>query len=62
VVLASGSAARAYAAAGGRARAVTIGPQTSRVAESVGLAVAGEAETHDLEGLVAAVDRIASHQ
>ena len=62
VVLASGSAARAYAAAGGRARAVTIGPQTSCVAESVGLAVAGEAETHDLEGLVAAVDRIASHQ
>ena len=62
VVLASGSAARAYAAAGGRVRAVTIGPQTSRVAESVGLAVAGEAETHDLEGLVAAVDRIASHQ
>src|SRR5438552_6846135 len=62
VVLASGSAARAYAAAGERVRAVTIGPQTSRVAESVGLAVAGEAETHDLEGLVAAVDRIASHQ
>jgi len=62
VVLASGSAARAYAAAGGNARAVTIGPETSRVAESVGLAVASEAETHDLEGLVAAVDRIASHR
>ena len=32
VVLASGSAARAYAGVGGRAPAVTIGPETSRVA------------------------------
>jgi uroporphyrinogen-III synthase len=55
VVLASGSAARAYAAAGGSLPAVTIGPETSRVAESVGLAVAAEARTHDLDGLVAAV-------
>jgi uroporphyrinogen-III synthase len=55
VVLASGSAARAYAAIGGRAPAVSIGPQTTRVARSLGLQVAVEAATHDLDGLVAAV-------
>jgi uroporphyrinogen-III synthase len=55
VVLASGSAARAYAAIGGAAPAVTIGPETSRVARSVGLDVEAEAATHDLAGLVAAV-------
>jgi uroporphyrinogen-III synthase len=60
VVLASGSAARAYAAVGGRAPAISIGPQTSNVAEEAGLTVVGEAATHDLDGLVAAVDAIAS--
>ena len=55
VVLASGSAARAYAAVGGNAPAVSIGPETTRVAQSVGLSVAAEAPTHDLAGLVAAV-------
>jgi uroporphyrinogen-III synthase len=40
---------------------VTIGPQTTRVAESLGLAVVAEAETHDLDGLIAAVERVASH-
>ena len=55
VVLASGSAARAYAGVGGTAPAVTIGPETSRVARSVGLEVAAEAANHDLGGLVAAV-------
>jgi uroporphyrinogen-III synthase len=55
VVLASGSAARAYAAVGGAAPAVTIGPETSRVARSVGLTVSREAASHDLDGLVAAV-------
>ena len=55
VVLASGSAARAYAGVGGAAPAVTIGPETTRVAQSVGLEVVCEAKTHDLEGLVAAV-------
>jgi uroporphyrinogen III methyltransferase / synthase len=55
VVLASGSAARAYAGAGGRAPAVTIGPETTRVARSVGIQVAREAATRDVEGLVAAV-------
>jgi len=60
VVLASGSAARAYADIGGRAPAVSIGPQTSRVAASVGLTVVAEASTHDLDGLVAAVEALAS--
>ena len=55
VVLASGSAARAYAGIGGTAPAISIGPQTSRVARSVGLRVVAEAPTHDLDGLVAAV-------
>ncbi len=55
VVLASGSAARAYAGIGGAAPAVTIGPETTRVAVGLGLTVAAEAATHDLEGLVAAV-------
>jgi len=60
VVLASGSAARAYAWTGGRAPAVSIGPETTRVARSVGLEVALEAESHDLDGLVAAVERLAA--
>ena len=55
VVLASGSAARAYAWVGGAAPAVSIGPETTKVARSVGLEVAVEATTHDLDGLVAAV-------
>jgi uroporphyrinogen-III synthase len=55
VVLASGSAARAYAGIGGNAPAVSIGPETTRVARLVGLDVVAEAETHDLDGLVAAV-------
>jgi uroporphyrinogen III methyltransferase/synthase len=59
VVLASGSAARAYAWTGGKAPAVSIGPETSRVAESVGIDVAVEADTHDLDGLVAAVQQFA---
>jgi uroporphyrinogen III methyltransferase/synthase len=58
VVLASGSAARAYAWIGGAAPAVSIGPETSRVARSLGLSVVAEAETHDLDGLVAAVARV----
>ena len=55
VVLASGSAARAYAWIGGAVPAVTIGPETTRIARAEGLTVLGEAETHDLDGLVAAV-------
>jgi uroporphyrinogen-III synthase len=55
VVLASGSAARAYAGIGGSAPAVSIGPETSRAARAVGLEILAEARTHDLDGLVAAV-------
>jgi uroporphyrinogen III methyltransferase / synthase len=57
VVLASGSAARAYAAIGGRVPAISIGPETTRVARSVGIEVVSEAATHDLDGLVAAVSQ-----
>ena len=60
VVLASGSAARAYAWIGGKAPAVSIGPETTRVAGSVGLSVAVEAKTHDLDGLIAAVAEYAA--
>jgi uroporphyrinogen-III synthase len=60
VVVASGSAARSFAALGVDIPVVTIGPETTRVAESVGLLVVAEAETHDLDGLVAAVGSLAS--
>lgn len=55
VLLASGSAARAYAAIGGELPAVSIGAETSRVARAAGLTVAAEAPTADVDGLVAAV-------
>ena len=55
VVLASGSAARAYVAIGGTLPAVTIGPETSRAARAAGLTVQAEAASNDLDGLVAAV-------
>jgi uroporphyrinogen-III synthase len=61
VVLASGSAARSFAVLGADVPAVTIGPQTTKVAQGLGLRVAAEAETHDLDGLVGAVRRLASH-
>jgi uroporphyrinogen-III synthase len=60
VVLASGSAARAFAWLEVDIAAVSIGPQTTAVAHEVGLRVVEEAETHDLDGLVAAVERVAS--
>jgi uroporphyrinogen-III synthase len=55
VVLASASAARAWARLGLDVPAVSIGPQTTAAAESAGVPVAAEAKTHDLAGLVAAV-------
>lgn len=60
VILASGSAARAFAPLGLDVPAVSIGPQTTAVAEKLGLRVVAEAETHDLDGLVAAVASVAS--
>jgi len=55
VVLASGSAASAFAALNAHLPAVSIGPQTTRAARDAGLEVVAEARTHDLDGLVDAV-------
>jgi uroporphyrinogen-III synthase len=55
VVLASPSAARAFAAIGRRVPAVSIGPETTAAAERAGVEILREARTHDLEGLVSAV-------
>jgi len=60
VVLASSSAASAFAALGVEAPAVTIGPETTRAAQGAGLTVVDEADPHDLDGLVAAVARAAA--
>jgi uroporphyrinogen-III synthase len=60
VVLASASAARAYARLDSGLAAVSIGPETTRAAEAGGVRVAAEASTHDLEGLVDAVERACS--
>jgi uroporphyrinogen-III synthase len=57
VVLASASAARAYAALELEIPAVSIGPETTREARAQGIHVVAEAKTHDLEGLVAGVAR-----
>lgn len=59
-VVASASAARALAATGARIPVVAIGPQTAAAAQEAGLTVLAEAETHDLDGLVAAVARAAA--
>ncbi|HEX7254473.1 MAG TPA: uroporphyrinogen-III synthase [Gaiellaceae bacterium] len=55
VVLASPSAARAYAALGGRLPAVSIGPETTSAATAAGIEVVGEASAQDVNGLVDAV-------
>jgi uroporphyrinogen-III synthase len=55
VVLASPSAALAYAALELDLPAVTIGPETSAAATAAGVHVAREAHTHDLDGIVDAV-------
>ena len=60
VVLASASAARAYAALALSAPAVSIGPQTTAAAEAGGVVVVAEARTHDTAGLVAAVRELPS--
>lgn len=57
VVLASPSAARAYARLAAAVPAVSIGPETTRAARDAGVAVLAEAETSDVDGLVAAVGR-----
>jgi uroporphyrinogen-III synthase len=60
VVLASPSAARAFAALGLDLPCVSVGPVTSAEARTLGLRVAAEAESHDREGLVQAVKLAAS--
>jgi len=59
VVLASPSAAHALAELGAQIPAVSIGPQTTEAARRRRIHVVAEAETHDLDGLVAAVARAA---
>jgi len=59
-LLASSSAARALAATGARIPVVAIGPQTAAAARQAGLTVLAEAESHDLDGLVAAVAAVAA--
>src|SRR5581483_11969410 len=55
VVLASGSAARAFGRLGLDVPAVSIGPQTTTVARAVGLRVVADASTHDVAGLLNAI-------
>jgi uroporphyrinogen-III synthase len=59
VVVASPSAARAYAALDRPAPVVSMGPHTSAAAREAGLDVAAEARHSDLEGLADAVRRAA---
>jgi uroporphyrinogen-III synthase len=51
-LLLSASAARAYARAGGRGPALSLGPQTTAAARAAGVDVVAEAESQDLQGLV----------
>jgi uroporphyrinogen-III synthase len=55
VVLASPSAARAFAALGRDIPAISIGPETTKAGEASGVRVVGEAPTHDLDGLLEAL-------
>jgi uroporphyrinogen-III synthase len=55
VVLASPSAARAFAALGRDLPAVSIGPETTKAAEFHRIRVLREARTHDLDGLLDAL-------
>lgn len=55
VVLASASAAAAFARLDAQIPAVSIGPETTRAGREAGLHVVVEAHTNDLEGLVEAV-------
>jgi uroporphyrinogen III methyltransferase/synthase len=59
VVLASASAAKAFAELRTDVPAVSIGPQTTQAAAVAGLDVVAEARNHDLDGLLAAVTEAA---
>lgn len=54
-LLLSGSAARALAATGAHLPVVAIGPQTAAEARRLGFDVVAVAESHDLDGVVAAL-------
>jgi len=56
VVLSSASQARVLGRPAASLPAVSIGPETTRAAREAGVEVVAEAATHDLEGLVAAVE------
>jgi uroporphyrinogen III methyltransferase / synthase len=55
VLLASPSAARAFAATSATIPVVAIGPQTASAARDLGLDIVGTAESHDVEGLLEVV-------
>jgi uroporphyrinogen III methyltransferase/synthase len=57
-LVASASAARGLAATGARLPVVSIGPQTTQAARDAGFDVVAEATTHDLEGLLAALESL----
>jgi len=57
-LLASASAARAFAATGARVPVVVIGPQTEAEARAYGLEVVAVAGSYDLDGLLDAVASI----
>ena len=52
VLLASASAARAWARVGSRLPAISIGPQTTAAARAAGVEIVAEAKTRDAKGLV----------
>jgi uroporphyrinogen III methyltransferase/synthase len=58
VLLASASAARAWGRLEVDVPAISIGPQTTSAAREAGVDVVAEADTHDLDGLVGALDRL----
>jgi uroporphyrinogen-III synthase len=57
-LVASASAARGLAATGARLPVVSIGPQTTQAARDAGFEVIAEAPTHDLDGLLAALQSL----
>ncbi len=57
-LLASASAARAFGALAVDIPALSIGPETTRVAREAGIEILAEAPTHDVDGLVAAVQQV----
>ncbi len=59
-LLASPSAARALARSSPHLPVVAIGPQTAAAARSAGLVLVGEADSHDLDGLLAALGSLSA--